>query len=727
MKVPWTGGVNTLVDPGMLPDNDLVAAENVVLAASGSRLKRQGIDQYDATSNIPAITHYASSGTTRTLTLAATIQPSGIEKLVVGERVTIASTDATLQTKYGGTFYITSIPTSTTITYTATGSYTEGPTSSSTFTIARASSYIDVRDYWYNNISYTKTQLLMAFSSQGKLFKFNASGNRVEIKAAPEVSTISVTSGDTANNKNGTWFKIYDGELPAATSVGVYIKTSGGADTPPTGLADRLLRVDITTGDSAATIATAIKTKLDADANFTATVASTLVTVTDVNSGLRTAIADGATATGWTFAVTRAGKSLITPFANSPSITKATSIVLNNRHIICPNDSPIYFHPDTDASYYFDLDGSPPKCNSAAEHLGRLWLNDIEDRDRVHYSTTGEPEEWLGTGDSGALDIGWGDGDPEGVLALSPSFKGRLFCGKATRLYQVTGNEPMNFFPEPITQGLGVAGNKSFCAIEMDDLVFVSKEGVHSVSAVAAHGDYSASAITSKIMPSFDGWPQNYLYTMAPTYVSPLNAICFNATEEGATAPSALWFYDTEQKAWFTWPDWAAGSSTVFLDTAQNKRLLFGTTNGQLYLAENGDYADDDGAGATSSYLYRIKTGTLYVDNNPQTIKGYKNLSLLFRPRGRYSFTVNYWIDNLPRTSFLQSQGVNGDELGTTFVLGSSVLGSSLAFAPVTIPLEGYGRGITLEIENDNQEEQVEIYGLIIEYESADISAEVSE
>ncbi len=61
-------------------------------------------------------------------------------------------------------------------------------------------------------------------------------------------------------------------------------------------------------------------------------------------------------------------------------------------------------------------------------------MNDVVDRDRLHYCTTGEPEEWQGTGDSGALDIGWGDGDPEGIIAVSPSFKGRLFIGKATRL-----------------------------------------------------------------------------------------------------------------------------------------------------------------------------------------------------------------------------------------------------------------------------------------------------
>ena len=724
MKTNWNGGLNTLVDPGVLPDSDLVTADNVIFAASGSRLKREGIDQFDATSNIPAITHYASSTTTRTLTFASTLVPAGIEPLVVGEYVTIASTNATLQTNYGGSFYITGISTNT-LTYTAVGSVADSTTASSTFTMARATPYIEIRDYWRMDGSYVKQQLVMAFSGQGKLFKFNSSGNRVEIKPAPEVSTVVVTNGDTGNDTNGDWFKIYDGQLPTSTSVGVYMKTSGGADTPPAGNT-RTIQVPYATGATAGTIAAAIQVALDADSKFIATVNSTTVTITDANSGSRTNIADGTQATSWTFAVTREGRSLTVPFADGNAITRAASITLNERFIVCPNDTPIYFRPETDANYYFTLAGSPPKSNSVSEHLGRLWMNDIENRDRMHYSETGDPEIWQGIGDSGALDIGWGDGDPEGILAISPSFKGRLFVGKATKIYQVTGEEPLTFFPQPITQGLGVAGHKSFVAVEMDDLLFTSKEGVHSVSAVAAHGDYSSEYLSSKIQPSFDEWPQTATYRIKPTYIAPLNAVVFNVPEL-TTTPSALWMYDVEQKAWFRWPNKAAVSLCNYLDTGMNKRLLFSDNTGKLFVAENGDYTDADGSGGTTGYSYKVKTGTIYVDGNPQTVKGYKNISFLFRPAGRYSFTLKVWVDNLPVQNKSQSQGTTGDVLGTTFVLGSSVLGSSLAFAPVTIPIEGYGRGITLQIENANQDEQVEIYGFIIEYENADIKAEVTE
>jgi hypothetical protein len=730
IKSPWTGGLNSLIDPGMLPDNDLVIAENVIFSASGARIKREGREQFDAASNIPAVTHYSSSGTTRTLTFASALYDTDFDKLCRGERITITSTDATLNTNYGGTFYINDIPTSTTITYTHTGgSITIGSTASSSFTVSRATDYIDIRDYWRMNVSSTKTHYIMALSGQGKLFRFNpADGKRVEITRPPEKSTVLVTNGDTANNTNGDWFKIRDKN----GSVGVYMKTSGGADTPPTGLADRVIQVPYATGASANTIAAAIQVAMDADAQFVATVNTATVTITDAFPGERGDIEDGTASggsnpTGWTFAILTVGQSITAPFDDSPTLQKVQSTVLNERYILAPNDNPIYYHPETNEDYYYDLAGSPPKCNAVSEHLGRLWINDITNRDRLHYSTTGEPEEWQGVGDSGALDIGWGDGDPEGIIAISPAFKGRIFVGKATKIYQITGEEPLTFFPQPITSGLGVAGNKSFCAVNMDDLFFVSKEGVHSVTATSAHGDYESSFLSQKIQTDFDNWPQNYLYKIAPIYVPLLNAVLFNVPETGATEPSALWLYDVDQKAWFTWPDWAPIASCNYLTSVNTKKFMFADGNGKIFVLPNGDYTDSDGAGGTTAYRYKIKTGTIYVDGNPQTIKGYKNISFLFRPTGRYSFVLKVYIDNLPVQTKTFSQGVSGDVLGTDFYLGSSVLGTSLNFAPNTIPIEGYGRGISFQIENNISDEQVEIYGFIIEYEGADISAEVSE
>jgi hypothetical protein len=157
-KLPWTGGLNDSVDPGVLPDGSLVIADNVVFGTSGSRLKREGFEYFDTASEIPAITHRSSSGTTRTLVFSSAVQSTGPDnhKLVVGERFTLSSTNSTVNTNYGGTFAVASITTTNvtndTITYTAVGSLAESSTATTSFTIVRADPYISLTDFWYYDV-----------------------------------------------------------------------------------------------------------------------------------------------------------------------------------------------------------------------------------------------------------------------------------------------------------------------------------------------------------------------------------------------------------------------------------------------------------------------------------------------------------------------------------------------------------------------------------------------
>ena len=92
-KIPWNGGINTAMDAGIIDDNDLVTADNVVFSISGARLKREGFDYFD--SNIPTPNSRSSSGTTRTLywTTNDIVAASPFDaKLVVGEKITITTT-----------------------------------------------------------------------------------------------------------------------------------------------------------------------------------------------------------------------------------------------------------------------------------------------------------------------------------------------------------------------------------------------------------------------------------------------------------------------------------------------------------------------------------------------------------------------------------------------------------------------------------------------------------
>ncbi len=76
--MPWVGGINTSVDPGVLNSQELVQADNVQFSSTGARIKREALEHLDKDTAAPDFR--SSSGTTRTLkwttsSLIGTITP----------------------------------------------------------------------------------------------------------------------------------------------------------------------------------------------------------------------------------------------------------------------------------------------------------------------------------------------------------------------------------------------------------------------------------------------------------------------------------------------------------------------------------------------------------------------------------------------------------------------------------------------------------------------------
>jgi len=595
-QIPWTGGLNSSVDPGVLPVSDLVTANNVVFASTSARVKREGFSYFDALSHIPAVTHRASSGTTRTLTFASDLDATA-KILVAGEGIIVSASPTAGVTET--TYYtidpvnITSIS-GNTITYTGSGSLPESTTATSTLTVTRKYAYVEVVDYWRYASSNTQTQSIIAITEQPKIFAFDTAGNRTEVEA------------------DGT-------------------------------------------------------------------------------------------------ATARVGTAL-----------KSNSVVFNDRLIIGQTrlgNTPIKYDPDSDLQW-LNLGGTPPDFSIVAVHLNRLWTNNKANPHRLEYSATGNHEEWGGVGDSGALDIKPGDGDPSGLTAIF-SFRGRLLVAKKNRLYQIVGDSPENFQIVEVSNAVGCVNHAAIAYIDQDDAIFTSNKGVHSVSTTNSYGDFANSYLSLKVQPDFNALQKNRLEYTQAVYVEGLNSIVFAVSEDNTTKADSLWLFNTALKEWYKWPEVDAQSLGI-VQLENEQKLLIGTSDGKLIEAQNGEYTDFD----TTGIRYRIKSGTIYPDSNPFSVKAFKRLTLYYRPFGTYSFTARFKIDNYSEQVLAFNQTSSGDELDTTFVLGSSLLGLTSAFAPFTQPIDGMGRGFTLEIEQSGTDQQVSIYGFAVEFESADNAQE---
>jgi hypothetical protein len=378
-----------------------------------------------------------------------------------------------------------------------------------------------------------------------------------------------------------------------------------------------------------------------------------------------------------------------------------------------------------------------PLASILREHQGRIFCNDKSRPDRLHYSAVADHTTWGGTGDSGAIDIGVGDGDPEGLTGISPTFKGTLFVGKRSKLYRISGYEPESWQVETVSSGVGVVSHNSFAAVDQDDLFFVSEKGVHSIQATQSYGDFASVFVSTDIQRTFnDEWSRSRLKYVQAGYVDSLNCVAFAVTETSGTGRvntdttenNAIWLYNIPFKAWFRWPDISCQALTVCND-ADRKRLYLGTSEGRLSKTMVDDFYDTDTAGDQAAVRMRLVSGLVFVDESPYTVKGFKRFVLYYRPTGTHNITCqlkidNFTLDAVNTMSF--SETGSSALLGPTgsFTLGVDTLGYSAVLGPSTRHTDGYGRGVRVTIESNSVGADVEIQGFGIEYEPAGSSPE---
>jgi hypothetical protein len=601
-----------------------------------------------------------------------------------------------------------------TITYTGGSSLSESSTTAGAIVIARASSVIFAEDYWrWDGVE--NTQQLVFATDDFQLFTLDDGGRRVQVHGQEQVST--VVCGAASTLTSGDYFLISSGNDVVDYYVWFDIDDAGSS---PAISGKTAIEVDVAAGDTAAQVATKLKVVLDAHADFSATVDTATVTITNAAAGITTVIADSNT--GFTFATTTYGATL--PLT---ALSTIRSEVFNERLILTMsglNNLPIAYNPDQNAKYQL-LSINAPDASIVFEHQGRLWMNDKTDRDRLHFCETFDESLWLGLGDSGAFPVGQGDGDPEGITN-GYKYKGFAVIGKKAKRYRITGDSPENYFVELISEGLG---NEGSLAVPVDetDVVFISRRGLHSQQATDAYGDTDSSYLSAKIKPTFNSFDSSRLKYTQGAYIPELNSVAFSIAEEGQNSQNAVWLYNVEadvpdagRGAWYRWPDCSCTALTRRYTDSQYK-LVFGTNAGRIVQAQDpNNFSDFD----TDGIEFIIKTGTIYVDGDPQSMKAFKKLTMFYRPKGNFSFAVNTYIDNFSAQSFSFNQISGLDLLGETFVLGNSLLGSSATLAPFSFSMDGIGRGIILQISQPSADEQVELWGFAIEYEPADLMQE---
>lgn len=119
---------------------------------------------------------------------------------------------------------------------------------------------------------------------------------------------VTTVLGQNPDTLDGSYFDLEDDVGP----VRVWFDVDNSSTPPPTPGGGRLLEIDITANDPASVVATELQTVVDADAKFSATVLSNVVTITSSTVGVRDDVVDGLIPTGFTFEVVTQGADPVT-------------------------------------------------------------------------------------------------------------------------------------------------------------------------------------------------------------------------------------------------------------------------------------------------------------------------------------------------------------------------------------------------------------------------------
>lgn len=397
--------------------------------------------------------------------------------------------------------------------------------------------------------------------------------------------------------------------------------------------------------------------------------------------------------------------------------TQVSMEVMNNDLIMAFNNATTPKKWDNQVgAQWTDLGGSPPKFSICRPHKSRLFAAGVPtEPDRLHYSSIDNTDEWNGAGTSGAIDLPIGDNDPEGITAIFPTIKGQLFVAKRTKLYRINTSDPddTNWTVEPISNGIGCIAHNNAQAIDQDDVFFTSEKGVHSLAATDKFGDFDSTFLSAPIQKSWNSFNRGRLKQMWAVYIPEKNSYAIALTEEGQETNSHIYLYNVELKQWYRWP-LIDCQSMVAAKFGGTTTLLTGRSDGRIARLDNVVFNDFG-----TAIRFNVLTGSIYPDGSPITVKGFKKLSLFYKPKGNYTLTARFRIDNYAFQELSYSLSGDSDLLGIDFILGASVLGFNLALPVVTQSVDGYGHGFTLELIQDGPDQDVEVYGFAVEYEPA--------
>jgi hypothetical protein len=369
-----------------------------------------------------------------------------------------------------------------------------------------------------------------------------------------------------------------------------------------------------------------------------------------------------------------------------------------------------------------DLGGWPPTVSGIATpgkpSLSEIFVNrlvfsgDANNPSMLYISELENPENFTpGTGATSAGAIQVSPGDGERITALKTLYlpavnEEVLVVFKERSTYLLTGNDADTFALQKISDEFGAVSHQSV-ALVGNELMFLSQEGITSISTATAQGNLTTGFLSDRIRPQLVNLNRNMLSETFAVHLRNRQEVWWFVPDGSATQNQTVLVYNYGvNRAWSKRTGIVAASGL-----AMNGNLYTGNYAGIIQQQLRGNSYN----GQAIQWTYRTGFHDL---NSPRARKRIKDIELYLKQISNVDVTVNMYWDFRRGSGHRQTRMLSVVPDGSSSVFNVARYGQdyfNLAGSSIFkfIPA-GSGRYFQLELTGNAADRPVEIEGWTI-------------
>lgn len=366
--------------------------------------------------------------------------------------------------------------------------------------------------------------------------------------------------------------------------------------------------------------------------------------------------------------------------SNGTTTEQVTGLTALTRHYFAVYNDKLLWGNRADAPKKYDgttwaaLGGSPPATGGPmAVHGNRvLWL-DATQTSRLTWSALNDEEDYTAANDAGTVLVSANDGGH--LVDIVPSINEAILL-KSNRPYRLQGTSPSTYAITsivPTTGGKGAVSTRGN-VFAVNDVWFLSDNGVLNLRAAFDFGDLKASFASDKISPYFEpdtGYTLSLvnLDEAVACYDSQTNRIYFAVDTDDDGQNDLLLVLDLHTNGWSTWTDQSIASMWPVRNSTNGRIEIYaGGYDGHIRVLNRN----------VSTNTFTGEARHLSALGSPGTQKSPRHAYFYFKEEGNYNVSITTAFDfgATGGQTYTASLLGGAHTLGVNWELGTDPLGT---------------------------------------------------